>query len=393
MILGAGILQTYVIKKAKQLGIYTIAVDVNPHSIGFQYADKSYTIDITDQVSCLDCAKKEGISGILSPATDYGVLTASHISDNLGLPGIPYEVVNIIKSKYITRVKTIHLYNSEYLQFFEISSIEQVLSLNGKLRFPVMIKPVDGSGSKGTGRADDFHTFIKLCENALKISLSKKVLVESYINGEEYGVESFVYKGTVYVLVIMKKYMTKPPYYAELGHSVPADLPQKTEQRVLSIVKDTINALNITFGSVNMDLIITKEGVPYIIDIGARMGGNLIGSHIVPIATGIDYIGNIIKASIGEHIDFKSCTGQPVSTALLALSPGIIKQLPDLSTYRKRNNVIDVVFIKNIGDKINLYTNNLDGCGYIVTTGQDSSKAHDLAFSIRDEIDKLIIRG
>lgn len=392
MILGAGILQTYVIKKAKQIGVKTVAVDANPQSVGFRYADNVHIISIIDQEKCLECAKQEGIDGVLTAATDYGVLTASYISENLGLPGIPYEVAKILKNKYMIRKKTSILYEDYPIQFFEVDSIEQVKTLNDRIRYPVMVKPVDGSGSRGAGCSNDFDSLIQHCKKALDSSKSKKVLIETFIAGKEYGVESFVYNGEIHILTIMKKYMTNPPYYAELGHSAPADLPSNVEQRVKAITEKTIRILGIYFGSVNMDLLITENGMPFIVDVGARMGGNLIGSHIVPIATGIDYIGNIIKATICEPVDFTPGVGKPVSTALLALTPGIITWLPDFSVFRKRKNVIEIIFNKQIGDSINFYKNNLDGCGYIVTTGENSIDAHELAFSLRDEIDKSIGR-
>ena len=74
IILGAGFLQSFVIKRAKQLGYFTIAVDKNPKSIGFQYADEYGIVDIVNPEECLKFAKNKNIDGIMTAATDYGVL-------------------------------------------------------------------------------------------------------------------------------------------------------------------------------------------------------------------------------------------------------------------------------------------------------------------------------
>lgn len=129
--------------------------------------------------------------------------------------------------------------------------------------------------------------------------------MEPFINGVEYGVESFVCNGEIHILAVMKKWMTKPPHYAELGHAVPSGLPVEIENKIRGCVAKAIEVLEINFGSVNMDLLLTEEGSVHIVDIGARMGGNLIGSHIIPMGTGVDYIGNIVRASVGDDVSFE----------------------------------------------------------------------------------------
>ena len=103
LVIGAGFLQSFVIQKAKQLGYETLAVDANPNAVGFQYADKYDVINIVDEEACLAFARKEKIDGVLTAATDYGVLTAAYIAREMGLPGLKYEVAKLIKNKYQVR--------------------------------------------------------------------------------------------------------------------------------------------------------------------------------------------------------------------------------------------------------------------------------------------------
>lgn len=88
LIIGAGFLQSFVIKKAKEIGYYTIAIDKNPHAVGFEIADEFNVVDIIDQEACLKYAKEKEIDGVMTAATDYGVLSAAYIAEKLNLPGL-----------------------------------------------------------------------------------------------------------------------------------------------------------------------------------------------------------------------------------------------------------------------------------------------------------------
>ncbi len=335
LILGAGFLQSFVIKKAKEMGYYTIAIDKNPSSIGFSYADEYDVVDIVDREACLKYAIKKRIDGVIAAATDYGVLSAAYIAQHMNLPGLKYEIAKVIKNKYIVRRTLFENGIDDISQYYEISDTSYLEEISNKIHFPVIVKPCDGSGSKAVKRVDSIDDLKCACEEALKTSLTNKVLIEDFIEGKEYGVESFVYNGQVHVLGVMGKYMTNPPYYAELGHCMPSRLD--VEGKVKKVVTNAIKALSINFGAVNMDVIVTEDKRICIVDIGARMGGNLIGSHIIPLGTGIDYIENLIRASVGYPVDLRpKNTKTSVATRLLALTPGIVKKLPDFDRISNR---------------------------------------------------------
>lgn len=392
LILGAGFLQTFVIKRAKELGYYTIAVDLNPNAEGFKYADEYAAIDIVNKEECLLYAQEKKIDGVLTAATDYGVLSASYIAEKMSLNGINYQSASCIKNKYLVRKCLFENSADDIEQYYEINSMEDVARIADKVVFPVMVKPCDGSGSKGAAKIEKKEDLSAACMEALKMSLSKKALIESFIDGDEYGAESFVTHSDIYVLAVMKKRMTAPPYYAELGHSVPSELSKETEEKVIKVVKNTIKALGVNFGSVNMDLKITNDNKVCVIDIGARMGGNLIGSHIVPLSKGIDYIGNMIKAAVGDEVDFEEKSKSVVATSLLALEPGKVKELPDFDEIKSKYDLQSVYCHLHEGDNIRFYKNNLDGCGYVVATAQNPGDAIKKVQDAKEEIDKKIIR-
>lgn len=388
LIIGAGFLQSFVIKRAKELGYKTFAVDGDENAVGFKYADFSECIDIVNEKACLEYARKNHVDGVLTAATDYGVLTASYIARELNLNGLNYESAKLIKNKYLVRKCLFENKVDDTKQAFEVNLNTDIEALSEKIEYPVMVKPCDGSGSRGAGRVDKAEDLKRACEYAMSGSITKRAEIESFVTGNEYGAEIFVENGNIHVLAVMKKYMTKPPFYAELGHEYPSDLSQDTENKVRECVTRAVKALNINFGSVNMDLLISDDNKVHIVDIGARMGGNLIGSHIVPLGTGVDYIGNMIKTAVGDETDFKSSTKSHVATSLLALDPGRVKALPDFEKIEKEFGVMTEHHLK-IGDVINPYRTNLDGCGYVIST---EDKPHNRTLRALEKINNEIVR-
>ena len=390
--LGGGFLQNFVILKAKQLGYYVHVLDANPNADGFKIADEFAVINIVDENACLEYAKMHQINGVLTAATDFSVLTMSRIACELGIPGINYESAKIIKNKAAVRKILFEAHADDTGYSYEIHNIEEARRLCDKIVYPVMVKPCDGSGSRGTSRVDSSNDFIAACEFAMDGSITHRAVAEPFVVGREYGVESFVNNGVIHILAVMQKDMTKPPYYAELGHAIPSGLSEDMETKVKVCVRNALVALGVNHGSVNMDILIGDKGDVHIVDIGARMGGNLIGSHIVPCGTGIDYMGNMIKAAVGDSTDFRPQYAKvSVATKLLALTPGVVKELPNFDEISIKNEVI-IEHHLSIGDTINEYRTNLDGCGYVIATGLDVMDAIDKAEKVKIIIDASIIR-
>ena len=369
LVIGAGFLQDFVIIKARSMGYETLAVDANPNAVGFKHADKYRVINIVDEKACLAYAKAENIDGVLTAATDYGVLTAAYIAQEMHLPGLRYDVAKLIKNKYRVRKCLYAHHVDDTEQAYEIDKDTDLDEICKTIVFPVMVKPCDGSGSRGASRVDCKEQFADACKAAMDSSITHRAVVESFVVGKEYGAESLVVNGEIHVLGIMRKWMTEPPYYAELGHAIPADLPVKVEDRAKQCVKSAIQALGINFGSVNMDMLITSEGKIHIIDIGARMGGNMIGPCVIPYGTGIDYMGSMIRNAVGDAVSLEPAGHGAVATRLLAFDKGIVKQLPDFTAMEQEYGV-EIYHHMEAGQKVNEYHTNLDGCGYIVAKSE-----------------------
>ena len=320
------------------MGYVTYVVDANPNSVGFKNANHFEVIDITNKEKCLDYAMKHKIDGVLTVSTDYGVLTASYIAKCMNLPGLDYKVAKIIKNKFEVR-KILSDNNIDDMdKAYLVDDTTDFSSIIGKIKLPV----ID--------------------------------------NGE------------IYVLGIMEKLMTKPPLYAELGHCIPSNLDYEIEKKISNYVKNAIRVLGINTGSVNMDIIINEEHKIYIIDIGARMGGNMIGPSLIPLGTGIDYMAAVIKNSLGESIELTQGNKMSVATRLLAFDGGLIERIPNIKSFEKKFGV--KIFHKlEEGIKVKPYRTNIDGYGYIISESFDRDRAVSKADSALENLKDVIFNG
>ena len=147
LIIGAGFLQNFVICKARMMGYETYTVDADPNAVGFKHADHHSVINIVDEKACLAYARGHQIDGVLTAATDYGVLTAAYIAQEMGIPGLKYEVAQLIKNKYKVRKCLYENHVDDTEQAYEVYENTNIEELAEKLTYPVMVKPCDGSGS------------------------------------------------------------------------------------------------------------------------------------------------------------------------------------------------------------------------------------------------------
>lgn len=389
LIIGAGFLQDFVIVKAKQMGYEVHTVDADPNAVGFQHADHYGVVNIVNEKACLEYARENKIDGVLTAATDYGVLTAAYIAREMGLPGLKYEVAQLIKNKYKVRKCLFENDVDDTEQAYEVHRDTNIEELANKIVYPVMVKPCDGSGSRGASRVDKVEDLKEACKYAMDGSITDRAEIETFIVGNEYGAETLVVNGEVNVLGIMQKWMTNPPYYAELGHSIPTDLKKEVEAKAKKCVENAIKALGVNFGSVNMDMLITEDGKVYIIDIGARMGGNMIGPCIIPYGKGIDYVAAMIQNAVGDPVDLSVKDHCAVATRLLAFKDGIVTKLPDMKEVEDKFDV-EIYHHLEEGMKVNEYHTNLDGCGYIVARANTQKEAVEKAEKVLDYFKKAL---
>lgn len=299
LILGAGIIQVPIIKKAKESGYYTIVADYDPKAPGFKYADKVSTVSTIDKEAVLSLAQEEQIDGILT-TSDYPVNVVAYVGKKLGLPAMSQDVAEICTDKYLQR--TLFLNNHIKTPFFKLCSEDQ--DLDEFKEFPYIVKPSDSSASRGVKKVSNSEELKNAFYDALSYSRTNHVLIESFIEGREFSVETLTQDGFTHIVNITEK-ITKGEecgYFVEDVHLEPARLTNEERNLITDEVLGAISVIGFNNCPSHTEVKLNEKGA-YIIEIACRLGGDYITSDLVPLSTGVDMLDNLIRLAMGKPID------------------------------------------------------------------------------------------
>lgn len=391
LVIGGGDYQVPLIKRIIELGHEAYCVDRNPNAPGFACATGYRCIDVMDWDACLVYARSLGIHGVMTYGATLTLPTVAYIGKKLGLPALPMETAEVSKSKYAIKERLHAAGCNTKGDFFQMTSREQVAQREFSL--PCVVKPSDGSGSKGVSVVTKPEELEAALDYAFDSARYAEVYAEGFVSGEEYSVEAFVCNGEIYVYAVVKTtFRREKNGDVTYGHRTPSGLPLETEAVIAQEVKKAIRALNITMASVNFDVILSNEdGKPYIIDCGIRIGQNLIASHMVPLSRGVSIIDNTIALALGEPVDAAPKYQTCVATRLLIYNPGVITQIKPMDHLKGHNGIVDVVLRKNVGDRLNPYREKSDTCGWVIARGDTPEQAEDNAQAAKEQLREYII--
>ena len=255
-IIGASYLQLPLVRKAKEMGLETICFALKEGSVCADIADQFYPISIIEKDKILQICQEIGIDGITTIASDTAVMTVDYVASRMGLRSNPDDFSEVTTNKYKMR------------QCF--------------------LK--DRSGSRGVEKVLDPCQLEPAIERARKESFEHKAIIEEFVTGREISVESITNDSKHYILQITDKVTTGAPYFVELEHHQPSSLPDDIKKKVLQIVLHALDSLHIQYGASHSELKIDEDGDIRVIEIGARMGGDFIGSNLVQLSTGYDFL-------------------------------------------------------------------------------------------------------
>ena len=296
-IIGASYLQLPLVKKAKEMGLHTICFAWAEGAVCKDEADEFYPISIVEKEQILSICSEKQIDGICTIASDVAAPTVAYIVEKMGLVGNSYEVARRANNKYLMR-QAFSVAGIPCPAYRKITSFEQ---LNTEaFRLPLIVKPTDRSGSLGITKVEQLEDLHDAVETALQCSFKHESIVEEYIEGREISVEFISYQGKHYPLQITDKVTTGAPHFVELEHHQPADLSQEYYALIYKLTKRALDALGVTNGASHSEYKITAEGRVYVMEIGARMGGDFIGSDLVQLSTGYDYLKGVIDVALGN---------------------------------------------------------------------------------------------
>jgi biotin carboxylase len=292
-IIGASYLQLPLVLKAKEFGIETHCFAWEDGAVSKEFADYFYPISILEKDQILEICKQVGVDGITTIASDAAVPTVCFVAGEMGLTGNDFKDSSVATDKYLMRQRFAE---------FEVSSPKFVIADENysveNFRFPLIVKPTDRSGSRGVMKIENSVDLQDAVERAQKESFTHSAIIEEYISGSEVSVESISWQGKHFILAITDKVTTEEPYFVELEHHQPSSLPDEIQQKIKIETMKALTALNVKYGASHAEFKITKEGEVFVIEVGARMGGDFIGSHLVKLSTGYDFLKGVIDVSL-----------------------------------------------------------------------------------------------
>ena len=303
VIIGANDFQNPLILKAKALGYETHVFAWKDGAVGEETADYFYPISITEKEQILEACRKIHPDAVVSIGSDLAVLTVVYLQRHLGMKGNSEHSARISTNKYEMR-KALEKAGIKVPGFKKITEANQAAEMTDakkNLSLPVIVKPTDRSGSRGIMKLMDWTGLEEAVRAAQGDSFEHAAIVEEYLEGEEFSCESISWEGSHHCLAVTKKYTTGYPHFIETGHMEPAELSPNTYEKIYDSVKKALDALEIKFGASHAEFKLDDRGEIHIIEVGARMGGDCIGSHLVELSTGYDYLKMVLDVALGRE--------------------------------------------------------------------------------------------
>lgn len=387
LIIGASILQLPAIKKAKELGYYVGVADYNPNAIGISYADEYYNVSTIDIDGIVEVAKKFNPDGIMTLATDMPMRAVAKACEICGLPGISYETALKATDKG-EMIKAFELNNVEHPWYYIIKSENELKEIINKISYPCIMKPTDNAGSRGVVLCNDKLELVNMYGYSLEESRGGDVIVEEYLQGPEFSVEVMVVDGEPHILQITDKLTTGTPHFVEMGHSQPTNQNDEVKDKIRSLASRACQAVGINIGPAHVEMILTKDG-PKMVELGARMGGDCITTHLVPLSTGIDMVASTIKLVCGEKINIEAKVDKGAAIRYIQTKPGVIKSIDNVAVAKSVEGIREISIVHEVGEYIGELGNSNDRIGFVIAqekTAEEAIEACEKAIKIVDVI-------
>lgn len=303
MLLGGAAHIIPVIEAAHKHGIYVITVDYLPDNAAHKYSDEYVNVSIIDKEAVLKVAQERNIDGIVSFGIDPGVESAAYVQEQMHLPPLgPYQSARILQNKDLFRAfMTEHGFNVPKSKGF--SSKEEALADMNWYEYPMIVKPADGSGSKGVTRVDNEQELVRALDVAFDRSRCGNIIVEAFIEkvGCSSDCDAFSVNGVLKAIYYSSQYFDEKADnpYAPAAFCWPSTFTAEQESYLTSEIQRMLQLLNMGTTVYNIEARIGKDGKPYIMEVTPRGGGNRL-SEMVRYMTGVDFIEANVLGAIGE---------------------------------------------------------------------------------------------
>lgn len=384
MILGAGVYQVPLIKSAKERGLYVIVASIAGNYPGFALADKVYYENTTDFEKILEISQEEKIDAIATTGTDVAMITVGYVCENLGLPGLSLEAAKKATNKAYMK-QAFYEHNVSTAKYIKVCSVDEAIAAAEKIGYPVVVKIVDKSGSRGITKVADSTSLIEAYEHAQELTDLPYVLIEEFIQAKEIGVDAFVQNGEIKLIMPHDKLVYEGKRTGiPMGHICPMNMTDALERNIRLEVSKAIRALELDNCAVNVDAFITPDDNVYIIEAAGRCGATGI-PEVLSGYLGVNYYQAIIDNALGIDVLInEKSQGSPTASFLLHSDvSGVVDSIKyelDGVKYSNRNYFVP--------GKVSIQ---LDvGPGEMVETFSNGTKRIGQAIFIEESMEKLV---
>ena len=413
--LGAGFMQGIAIRAARALGCTVVAADGNPSAVCAAEADEFVCIDLKDTARLIDYARylqqNGGLDAVFTAATDFSAAVAA-IAAACGLRGHTLEAALNATDKVRMR-ECFRKAGVPSPAFIELTAADLAapadrLEARGNVRysdlgaatadtlerrlgelagrFPLVVKPVDNMGARGCSLVKNLSELRKAAATALQYSRSGRAIVEEYIEGSEFSIEGLIFGGRLYITALADRHIFFPPYFIEMGHTIPSECTQDIADEVISVFERGVHALGLTDGAVKGDILV-RNGKAFVGEIAARLSGGYMSGWTVPYSCGLDITAAALTLALGGSPRLHTCGKDSfviplkqncpfVSAERAWISiPGQVASVSGLEAARAAPFVKDVFPRAGAGDTVVFPQNNVEKCGNVLSAAPSRREA------------------
>lgn len=388
LVLAAGILQVPVIKKAKEMGVYVVAADGDENAVGLKLADKPIVVNITSEEDMLRVAREEQVDGVIHPCSEVSMNVMGRINDELGLSGISRETAIRATNKHLMR-EAFEKAGAPSPKSFCFDSAENAWKcFSEELPGNGILKPSRNSGSRGIAKIQKSLSkvqFEELFENSKNESRDKSVMLEQFVEGPEFSIEIIVWNGEVHVLTVTDKKTTEAPHFVELGHSQPSCRTAEEVETLKAAAVAGVKALGVNNCACHAEAKL-MDGKAYLMEIGARLGGDFISTELTHLSTGIDMVAAAINCALGIEPCLEPTEEKHgVCIRYFCPKPGKLVSISNTEVLDDPRVYLWEIYHKE-GDMIPEVTSSLCRSGHVIVTEKDAKSAIAYAESLLNEV-------
>ena len=379
LIIGGSRWQLDLIKRASEFGLFILVADISADAPGRQLANQSIQIDTNDRAALLEIARQNSVNVVLADQSDRIVPVAAFLNEQLGLNGIRPETARVFTDKYAMR-EALALSAVAMPKYMEVSTVEEAAASACKWGYPLVLKPKKSQASLGVFKVDDEGELRERFAASMNESGDGRILLEEFIDGPEVTVEALSIAGKCYVLAISEKthYDFNPCVARRLAY--PPRFDQEIITRIAAVAESVVTSLGLQDGISHAEYRV-RDGVPHLVEVAARGGGNRIASVIIEHVTGIDVYEMLIRRLLGQAVEMPARSSRAANLEFLHFRSGKVKTISGVEEVRAANLVSHLELDFAVGDTIAPPTDDKSRQGYFISLGET-----------RDEIDEKAAR-